>query len=341
MRHLGHVALLGLLGLGCTSTPSSGPGPGGTGGANAGSGGTVSGGSGGTLPVGGSGGQAGGSGTPDAATDATAAGGSGGASPTDAAPTVDAGDGAAGSGGSNGSCAAPALYCDDFEKYTVGADLSPNWTTNVTGGTVRVDTVRASQGKQAAHFTTATGVTSMLQIIKRGAPVFPLPGNKLYGRMMFWLSQTPTEHFNIIEATGPLPGMTRIAKYAYGGKFGGLMAAYTIRNQESDPPTVDCGDKPSPPGYVEKQWICVEWTFDGSKDEMHLSLDGRPQTAVDVVKTGGCSEGAAPPADGLWHAPTFDKLFLGFFAHPFNVAIDVFIDDVVISTAPIGCPKSP
>jgi hypothetical protein len=341
MRRFGHVALLGLLGLGCTtSTPSSGPGPGGTGGASAGSGGTVSGGSGGSSPVGGSGGQAGVPGTPDAETDATAAGGNGGTIPTDAGPTGDAGDGAAGSGG-NGSCGAPALYCDDFEKYTVGADLSPNWTTNVIGGTVRVDTVRASQGKQAAHFTTATGVTSMLQIIKRGAPVFPVPGNKLYGRMMFWLSQTPTEHFNIIEATGPLPGMTRIAKYAYGGKFGGLMAAYTIRNQESDPPTVDCGDKPSPPGYAEKQWICVEWTFDGSKDEMHLSLDGKPQTAVDVVKTGGCSEGAAPPADGMWHAPTFDKLFLGFFAHPFSAAIDVFIDDVVISTAPIGCPKSP
>jgi hypothetical protein len=194
-------------------------------------------------------------------------------------------------------CPAGALLCDDFEKYAVGGNLSPTWTTDLIGGMVRVDTTRPFQGKQAVHITANTNVTNMLQIVAQGAPLFPLPGNMFYGRMMLWLSQLPPDHTNFVQASGFLPASTQVAKYAWGTKYGKLMAGYTIRNREADPPFVDCGNKPAMTGYPEKQWLCIEWQF--------------------------------------------DKLMLGFYAHPFATAIDVWIDDVVVATRPIGCPKAP
>ena len=240
-----------------------------------------------------------------------------------------------------GSCPAGALLCDDFEKYTPGGSLAPTWTTDLTGGMVRVDTSKPFAGKQAVHISAATGVTNLLQIVNQGAPVFPLPGNMFYGRMMYWLSEMPPDHTNIIQASGVLPGSTQIAKYAYGIKYKRLMAGYTIRARETDSPTVDCGNAPAATGYPEKQWVCLEWQFDGSKDEMHHWVNGQAQPAVDVVKTGGCSEGGAAPANGRWQAPVFNKVMLGFYAHPYATQIDVWIDDVVISTQRIGCPPAP
>jgi hypothetical protein len=240
-----------------------------------------------------------------------------------------------------GSCPAGALLCDDFEKYTAGGSLAPTWTTDLTGGMVRVDTTKPFAGKQAVHISAATGVTNLLQIVTQGAPVFPLPGNMFYGRMMYWLSEMPPDHTNIIQASGVLPGGTQIAKYAYGIKYKHLMAGYTIRARETDSPTVDCGNTPATTGYPEKKWICLEWQFDGSKDEMHHWVDGQAQPAVDVVKTGGCPEGGAAPANGRWQAPVFNKVMLGFYAHPYATPIDVWIDDVVISTQRIGCPPPP
>jgi hypothetical protein len=37
----------------------------------------------------------------------------------------------------------------------------------------------------------------------------------------------------------------------------------------------------------------------------------------------------------------FDKLALGIYGHAFATPVDIFIDEVVIGTAPIGCPKGP
>jgi hypothetical protein len=338
MFRIHRLFLAGLVIAGCSGgAGGGGAGPGGTGGATVGTGGAGgTGGGGGAL---GSGGAA-----PmidaaldvaasDAPADSLSTGPDGGPAPETAdAPAVD--DAAA-------SCPAGALLCDDFEMYAAGGSPAPNWTTDLMGGTVRVDTSKPFAGKQSIHITADTNVTNLLQIIKQGPPVFPLPGNMFYGRMMYWLSEMPPDHTNVIQASGTLPGSTQVAKYAYGFKYKRLMAGYTIRPRETDPPTVDCGDTPAMAGYPEKKWICLEWQFDGSKDEMHHWVDGVAETEVDVVKTGGCSEGGPAPTNGRWQAPVFDKIMMGFYAHPYATPVEVWIDDVAIGTQRLGCPPAP
>jgi hypothetical protein len=116
-----------------------------------------------------------------------------------------------------------------------------------------------------------------------------------------------------------------------------LMAGYTIRPDEAALPTVDCG-KSGPSGYPEKKWVCIEWRFDGPRNEMHYWLDGQAQTGVDVVGIGGGCV-TAPPG-GIWQAPRFDKLMVGWYAQPFNQPIDLWIDDIAVGTERLGCPAA-
>jgi hypothetical protein len=234
------------------------------------------------------------------------------------------------------------LLCEDFERYGPGAaGLAPAWTTDVVGGTLEIDTTRPFSGGKGLHVTAPPNTSSLLQIIKQGAPLFPVPGNTFYGRMMMWLTQMPTGgvHFNTVQANGLMPGSAQIAKYAYGAMYARLMAGYTVRATETALPTIDCG-KSGPTGYPEKSWVCAEWKFDGPNNEMHYWLNGQAQTGVDVVKVGGGCTGTQPTG-GVWQAPVFNKLMLGWYAQPFNAPIELWLDDVVIGTERIGCPKMP
>jgi hypothetical protein len=114
----------------------------------------------------------------------------------------------------------------------------------------------------------------------------------------------------------------------------------TIRAKETDSPSVDCG-KSSSSGYPEKTWICVEWQFDGASNEMRYWIDGQAQTGVDVTKVGGgCVPGRAPTG-GIWQAPIFDKLMIGWYSQPFNKPVELWVDDVAVGTDRIGCPQAP
>ena len=258
--------------------------------------------------------------------------------------TVDAGDGpAATPDGTAASCPPGALVCEDFEKYATGAAttvLAPAWMTDTTGGTVTVDTSKPHAGSKSVHFTSTAGASNVLQIWKKGAPLFPVKDNVFYGRVMMWLSRQPTGgvHFNTVQANGLLPGSTQVAKYAYGAMYERLMAGYTIRDVETGPTTADCGKSPTnAPGYPLGKWVCAEWKFDGANDEMHYWFDGVAQTSVDVVKTDRSC--VMPPPQYRWQAPVFDKVMLGWFSQVFPMPIDLWMDDIVIATERIGCPK--
>jgi len=82
--------------------------------------------------------------------------------------------------------------------------------------------------------------------------------------------------------------------------------------------------------------VCAEWEFNGAGNEMHYWLDGVAQTAVDIVKTDSSCV-TAPPGN-LWQAPTFDKLMLGWYSQAFNMPVELWMDDIVVSTDRVGCP---
>ncbi|HEY2899636.1 MAG TPA: hypothetical protein VGL59_03595, partial [Polyangia bacterium] len=321
----------------CSSSSAPQTPSGGAGGAGAGSGGAS--GSGGAAPGSGSGGIGSGGAPVDSAAAVDA--GAGGAA-VDAPPAVDQAADHAGADAGSSPCVPGALLCEDFEGYAVGPSLAPTWMTDNMGGTLQVDTTRPFAGTKSVHFTATVNVGNLLQIWKQGAPLFPIKNNTFYGRVMMWLSRQPTGevHFNTVQANGMLPGSNQIAKYAYGAMNSKLMAGYTIRATEADLPTVDCGKSTGTTGYPVGKWVCAEWEFDGANDVMHYWLDSVAQTAVDLVKTDP-SCGMTPPPGNEWKAPTFNKLMLGWYSQAYAMPVELWMDDVVISTERVGCPKAP
>jgi hypothetical protein len=256
-----------------------------------------------------------------------------------AAPTSDAGNGggtdtgtATADAGHVGDCTG-SIICDDFEPNALGAKPA-NWQVVVdppSGGTVSVDGTHTFSGTKAVHVTLAPASTIPHVQINRG---FSLPTNDFFGRMMVRIAAyTPTgHHWNLIEGWGYMPGSTThtiydMGMYEYGGvcsPTGGLGAAYLG-------PHTDCC-QPADAGVVPTaRWACVEWQFDGTKNEMHFWLDGQAVDSLTVTN---------PQCGGPWIAPVFERVDLGFGGGSPNSASshEMWIDDVGIDSKRIGCP---
>jgi hypothetical protein len=261
-----------------------------------------------------------------------------GPSPGDSGASGDAAAGCAG-----------ALVCDDFESYTNGASPAGPWTVARTAGSVTVDTTRATSGAQSIRVTApaATGYRSvMLRLSGHGLPV---AGNVIYGRMMFWLDSAPMTqvHFTIIDGEGLVATANYHAVERYGGQDpltgsdGGflgntLMASY-------DTPDSYSGVGPSSDCYQHSQsvipvqaWTCAEWEFDGPNNTLRFWMNGQALDDLTVDATGqGCTQ---QPSTYVWTAPQFAQIDLGWESYQADDARNLWIDDVGIGTARIGCP---
>ncbi|HVR64888.1 MAG TPA: hypothetical protein VMU50_23485 [Polyangia bacterium] len=290
---------------------------------------------------GGSGGAPGSGGTP-----APGSGGGGGAA-TDAPapPPADAADAPAGTSDSapaeagGAACPAGALLCEGFESYAAPADLAAAWkTTTSAGATMTVDGTKAFGGGRALHIRAAAGTPSAV-IIKDGAPLFPIAGNVMWGRVMMWLTATPggNYHWNSIQSAGTIPGSNLWGKYGWGGQYGKVLAGYTVRNDPAGAAIVDCS-KPSAMAFPDQRWVCVQWQFDSTKNEMHLWFDGALLTDVDVVGTGTrCVNNG--DLGKPWAGPAFANLTLGWQQYQgSNGALELWLDDVAVGTQRVGCP---
>ena len=275
--------------------------------------------------------------TPAAGGRAATAAGSGGTQ----APGGTAG--AAGSAGMKADPCATAVYCDDFERYD--AALAAPWTVRTTSGSVAIDASEHASGTKSVKFTTqsASSVTAMMRL--EGPNLFPVDGNVVYGRMLFKLAAAPTSsvHWTMIQGLGVVPGQTYHAAYRYGGQMpvpsgNQLMANYDTPDWYSNKstPGSDCWRHASGRAIPVGRWVCIEWKFDGPNAGMQLSLDGQQMPDLTILGHGdGCVNAAG---DFPWTAPTFTSFDLGWEAYQTDEPRTAWIDDVVVSTMPIGCP---
>jgi hypothetical protein len=291
-----------------------------------------------------------GSSTGGTGTAGSATGGSAGTSSSGGSAGNSAGTSGA-TGGSAGTGANPcdtALFCDDFESYT----SAPNgkWALRTTSGAIAVDQAEHVSGSQSVKFTTQAGskATALMRI--SDASIFPVPGNVLYGRMMFRVESEPTQsvHWTMIAGLGLVPGQTYHSEYRYGGQmpitqnntFAGsqLMANYETPDWYADKttPGSDCWHHSSARVLPAAKWTCVEWKFDGAANGMQMWLDG---VAADDLTILGHGDGCVNAAnDFTWTAPTFASIDLGWESYQQDDARTAYIDDVVLSTTKIGCP---
>jgi hypothetical protein len=332
---------VGLL-SGCSENAASvqTPGSAGMGGGSAGSVAGV----GGTAPTAPGGAGAAGAATGGTGGDALGGGGAGGVTGGSGGTA-----GAAGSAGTGGTTSADAcagaVYCDDFDTYAAPGNPGGDWVTSVAysgnmNGMVSVDTAHAYSGTKSIHFKTP-GSTSFEHafITLQGAPHFPVPDNVLFGRMMIYVTQLPsnTVHWTMIQGLGTVvPGQPTLneAVYRYGGQINGdqLMANY-----DTKPTSSDCAQRATTK-MPRSKWTCVEWRFDGKLKELDFWMDGVQNDALSVRQkannTGVCQNKAW---SGTWEPPTFNAIGVGF-QHYQQAPGELWIDDFAIDTKKLGCP---
>jgi hypothetical protein len=241
---------------------------------------------------------------------------------------------------------ASALFCDDFESYETGQPPGTPWTRATNNGAVAVDEAQHVSGSKAVKFTTTGTSSSKTAYIRlQNAPVFPVANNTFYGRMLFYLEAAPTAsvHWTFIQGGGLIEGESYRALYRYGGQqpVGGgnqLMANYeTPDSYAGTGPSTDCWHHANGKTVPVGVWSCAEWKFDGANDELRFWLDG---VALDDLTVTGTGQGCVNQgADYRWTAPEFSMLELGWESYQTDSDRTLYIDDVVISTTPIGCPE--
>jgi hypothetical protein len=235
-----------------------------------------------------------------------------------------------------GTCAG-ARVCDDFEGYPVGGPPGGGWRVSTGGGSsAQMDATRAFSGSKSVRLNVAAGVNHAF-VFRQGAPLFPVPGNAFYGRMMVWVTAAPpgSVHWTNVSGEGPVPGKSFTALYRYGGQRDKRFMANYYTPGAADPS--DCW-KQSATAIPEKRWTCFEWKFDGPGDAMSFWMDGQPVADLTVVRKGdGCTGSATA---GVWEAPTFDTLRLGWGNDMSGTSIEMWLDDVVVDGKRIGCPAA-
>ncbi|WP_437738933.1 hypothetical protein [Sorangium sp. So ce1335] len=292
---------------------------------------------------------------------ATTGGGGGATTGTGGGATSGTGGGATtgtgGAGGGDTACADGALICDDFESYEGQGAPGDKWKvyTAKDGSAVTVDTTRAFSGTKSVKVTTPASSgddykSAMIQFQDPAA--LPVEGNVVHGRMMFFLESAPDTdvHWTIIDGAGTVPGkdfqgMPYTAVYRYGGQHpiasgSQLMANYDTPGQWTTPPTgptTDCWHHAEGKVVPVGEWTCVEFSFDGPNNEMRFWLNNEEITEL---KMSGTGQGCANNMENFeWTAPEFTSIGFGWESYQPDQPRNMWIDDVVISTAPIGCPQ--
>jgi hypothetical protein len=274
-------------------------------------------------------------------------------------------------------CAPGAIFCDGFEEYpplpafdSMGnlrdfiptGSTTPTWLGYHFHGPPYVDASMPFAGKQEYHLNTETGHPAAADIIKEspdGVDIWPAAH---YGRVMFYIKAVPPKGpFALISESGLLPGGTmNESQYTLGSADGKLAWIYTQRvrpykNSASTPkmrlggdwetpaqkPTTMCTAEATTETLTAGKWTCIEWMIDRTKPELHIWLDGTPQTEVDVTGSAGtCSAGTAATWTGPEHFTELDLGFEMWGSDGGPGAWEAWYDEFAIGTQRLGCPTN-
>lgn len=238
-------------------------------------------------------------------------------------------------------CLSSYLLCDDFESYTPGSSPKGPWAVYLSpsnAGQAVVETTKSTSGTHSVRLSSTIEGIGYAAVQLR-TPLH-LPANAYYGKMKVWASGTPTpHHWNLLQSWGYAPGTARIPSnerlYQYGGSVqigtpmrpdgANMLSAYYLSS------TVDC-EQNSLATLPLRQWVCIEWQFDGPKNTMRFWIDGQPVNDLTVTDPrSGCG--------GTWPAPAFERLDLGWYnvSAENGVPFDMWIDDVAFDVNRVPC----
>jgi hypothetical protein len=240
-----------------------------------------------------------------------------------------------------------AVYADDFESHTAGQLPAPPWKEEMynSGANIVVDGQHAYSGKQAMHVITPRDNKKRRGYVALHLnPKFTAVEHEMYGRAMVWLEAAPVPvpggppvQWTLLQGEGRSAddrynSIYRLALLQDGGTR--LMA-----NFETTPPLATDCKQHSTRQLPLKTWACVEWHFDVKDNELQYWLDG--EELLHVRGRGNADSACrGNDLDGVWLAPPkFNSFYIGLERyHDSANDQNLWIDDVVLSTARVGCP---
>ncbi|MDB4969452.1 MAG: hypothetical protein JWN44_5141 [Myxococcales bacterium] len=229
-------------------------------------------------------------------------------------------------------CAAlGAILCDDFEAGKPGD--KPNAQVWTPSGDVTLDSAQFARGKQALHLHIVGQAWATIAETK----TFPAAGNHFFGRLFFRATAIPTTnptaaHWTLVAGAGN--GTPEIREGGISGKWGtgtdnraaGGTGDWT--NEDKDPTGAV---KPVP----ANQWACIEWEYDGGKNETRFWWDGVEHPSMHTTSTLHGGDQTVP-----YLLPTFTNVKIGWMLYqaPVNpTTFDIWIDEIAIDSVRIGC----
>lgn len=216
------------------------------------------------------------------------------------------------------------VLCEDFESGTIRTNIWTKATKNTAD--VDVSGAQTKQGNYALRVTLPPVQGGQAYITVQD--VFPVAGNRLFGRVYFYATPAVVGvHNEALYAVGPL---------TYGGKSGDAYYRLSVSgggdkfgSRYNHPSITEHGGlKKGAHPITVNQWMCVEWDYDGPNNRMKYWFNGVEETTMTVTGT----------EDPLWKAPTFQSFSLGFkTVQQGEQLMYVYYDALVLDTKRIGC----
>ncbi len=262
-----------------------------------------------------------------------------GVDPVDALPIREAGGDGFADAAVDARAIAPASakLFDDFESYPMNGKPSGAWKALTSGtGALTIDNVHVFSGQRAVHVTIKKFAADSSGLIEtKPAAVFPAPNHTYFGRMMIFIPSVPgNRHWTMILGIGPsAPGTpaTNVVNYGFGINNGSFWQSEYFKPEGF----VDYGyqDFNNLTPVVQAKWACVEWSMDALQRKLRLWVDN---VAIDSVSVNGQGYANQTP----WNGPAFETVRLGINSYNPGLAFDtdLWIDDVALGHARIGCP---
>jgi len=206
-------------------------------------------------------------------------------------------------------------FCDGFESAT----LAGHWAaTTAVGGTFSIDTSRAYRGQSSLHLhqnALAANASSDVELDESQS----FPASQLWMRAFVWLPSAfaadDAELLFAEENASPYQGVL----------LGVQSTSFHTDN------TITGARKNSTTPMARDRWVCLEWT-------VAFGASGTTALTVDGVTANGLSG-----AQNLAPTPAIGQVGLSLIAQaPAAAGIaarDVWIDELIVDTQPIGCSK--
>jgi len=203
--------------------------------------------------------------------------------------------------------------CDNFETRT----LAPVWTTSTM---VSLDTTRAHGGAQAVHLQSAALAVGQSQYVELGEmQTLAVPATHFWVRGWFFLSALP--------AAGNAMELVAAEELS-----GGLGDYVVVRSTDTLLYTKFVAATKSAPAVIPSDtWFCIAFEVlraTNSTGSLALTSDVLPQTTLAPTQTD-----SQTAIQVIWFGVAFD----GVNVTVPQPALDLWVDDVIVHSAPVTC----